>query len=225
MKNIAYYPANPKRRNRAAVQARQAAVEAVAPKVVESYVEIEDGKKEGWPKLKDSIAHVQKVKGRLVIAELGRFVNNPAFAGALRDSGIEFYCCDMPHVNSSNIGTFAATAETLSLQISRKVRDTLAQAKKSGTKLGSARKDHWKGREHLRGWAEGAKSSAKKRSERAEAAYAPLLPKITAWREEGKTMLEVATLLNQAGHTTTEGMPFTEVAISRIIKRYLTKAA
>lgn len=224
MKNIAYYPSN-RKRNKAALQARQAAVATQAPKVIESYTEVGEGKKEGWPKLQAAIAHAQRVHGRLVIAELGRHINNAAFMGLLRDAGVELCCCDNPEVTQKTIDTFAATAETVSMQISRRVRDTLAEAKAEGVKLGSARPGHWKGREHLRGWKQGAEKSAEKRSERAKAAYAPILDKIVAWRKEGKTMLEVAGLLTQAGHTTTEGMPFTEVAICRIIKRYLTKVA
>lgn len=57
---------------------------------------------------------------------------------------------------------------------------------------------------------------------RRRAAEAFFLPEIKARRERGDTLPEIAKWLNDGGHLTTAGKPFTEVALWRIIKRYLS---
>ena len=96
----------------------------------------------------------------------------------------------------------------------------MADVKKEGVKLGSARPGHWEGREHLRGTRKAIKQSTKLRQERTEAAYRFIMPALQKMRLEGKTMGEIATWLNDHDHRTTVGRPFTETAVWRLLKRY-----
>ena len=47
------------------------------------------------------------------------------------------------------------------------------------------------------------------------------MPTMKEMREAGKTMVEIAAWLNDNGHTTTAGTPFTQVSVWRLLKRYL----
>ena len=49
------------------------------------------------------------------------------------------------------------------------------------------------------------------------------MPEIKARRERGETLPEIMDWLNQQGHKTTAGKPFTQTAVWRLIDRYLGK--
>ena len=49
------------------------------------------------------------------------------------------------------------------------------------------------------------------------------MPEIKARRERGETLPEIVDWLNQQGHTTTAGKPFTQTAVWRLISRHLGK--
>ena len=93
--------------------------------------------------------------------------------------------------------------------------------KQRGVKLGSAQPGHWDGKEHLRGHKQAVKQSTKLRIERTAAAYSFIMPKLKEMRLAGKTMDEIATWLNDNGHCTTTGNPFSQVSVHRLLKRYL----
>ena len=59
------------------------------------------------------------------------------------------------------------------------------------------------------------------RSVRAKQMYQYILPTLKEMRLAGKSMQEIAGWLNDHGHRTTAGFPFTDVAVHRVIKRYL----
>jgi DNA invertase Pin-like site-specific DNA recombinase len=48
--------------------------------------------------------------GVLLIARLDRLSRNADFILALRDSGVNFACCDMPDANTPTVGLFAVIA-------------------------------------------------------------------------------------------------------------------
>ena len=74
------------------------------------YVEIESGKKNQRPQLLAAIAEA-KDGATLLIAMLDRLSRNVGFIFALRDSGVDFVCCDMPDANTLTVGLFAVIAQ------------------------------------------------------------------------------------------------------------------
>jgi len=189
-------------------------------KIIAEYIEVETGKRSDRVELQKALAHAKLAKATLVVAKLDRLSRNMEFTAALMNSGVDFVCCDNPHATRLTIHILAAVAENEATMTSRRTKDALAVAKKNGTLLGSARPDHWKGREGKRGWKKGAKNSAIVRSQRALSAYSFLIPKIREWHAAGDTLPVIAKKLNDEDHQTTAGKPFTSVAVWRILKRY-----
>lgn len=176
-----------------------------------------------WPALQAAIDAALSKGATLVIAYVDRLSRSAPFTRLLLKSGVPFVCCDMPDCNHLTIHILAATAEEESNRIRTRTRAGLAAAKAAGVKLGSNRKDHWKGRENKRGWKQAVARSCVLRSDRAARAYQAVLPEVKTRRERGETLPEIVEWLNRTGHLTTAGLPFTQTAVWRIIDRYLGK--
>jgi DNA invertase Pin-like site-specific DNA recombinase len=189
--------------------------------ILAEYTEVETGKRADRPQLLLAIAHARATGAVLLIAKLDRLARNVAFTANLMDSDVEFICCDHPSATRLTLHILAAVAEEESRLISERTKAALAEAKKQGVKLGSARPGHWDGKE--RGWKK-AVAVAKEKKERAMAAqYEILVPILREQRAAGQTMAQIRDWLNERGFKTTRKMPFTEGRVWCIINRYLGK--
>jgi hypothetical protein len=175
-KIIAYYSQVDK-----ALEDQREAVEAFSSangaKTIANYIE-RRARKYSWSQLSEAIGRAKSTGSLLVIAKLGRLEFNVAVTGLLQSSQVDFVCLDKEHVTRDTIHMAAEVARDKEQRASQRKRDTFGKLKAKGVKLASARPDHWEGREHLRGWKKGAQSSAKARTERANQAYAFLIPKM-----------------------------------------------
>ena len=96
------------------LDAQRAAVRTFVPDPTQlgtEFVEIESGKKNQRPQLLAAIAEVRRAGATLLIAKLDRLSRNAGFIFALRDSGVDFVCCDMPDANTLTVGLFAVIAQ------------------------------------------------------------------------------------------------------------------
>lgn len=95
------------------------------------YVETESGTKTGSarPKLEQALNTCRKTGKLLIISTLSRLARNASFTLSLRDSGVDFLCCDMPDATRLTIGIMAVLAEDEARLISKRTSDAL-QAKK-----------------------------------------------------------------------------------------------
>jgi DNA invertase Pin-like site-specific DNA recombinase len=224
---IAYYRVSTKQQGDSGLglDAQKATVEAHAKnagaRILASYREVESGKLAERPELARALAHARRSKATLVVAKLDRLARNVAFLSALMRSGVDFVCCDNPHANKLTIHILAAVAEDEAERISARTKAALQAAKARGVKLGSARPDHWKGREKARlaGLARGRVVAAKVHSRAAVEAYADLAPLMKNWRAEGLTLETIADRLNADGHTTRRGRPWNPVQVARVVGR------
>ena len=187
--------------------------------IVAEYTEVETGKRADRPTLEEALGHTKLSGATLVIAKLDRLARNVRFTAELMESGVDFVACDNPNANKLTIQILAAVAEDEARRISERTTKALEAAKVRGVKLGSARPGHWKGREHLRGWAKATKVAAERRVRRAKEAYDFLLPTICEMRASGDTYQRIADWLNEQGHRTTAKKPFTPTAVWRVLKR------
>jgi DNA invertase Pin-like site-specific DNA recombinase len=191
-------------------------------KVIATYTE-KEGKVNRRPEFAKAIEHALRAEATLVIVRLGRLARNIPVTRALLESQVDFVCCDAPSANRRTIHILANTAEEETRKVSDRSKAALAAAAARGVKLGSARPGHWKGREHQRGTKLAIAAAARKKKERTRNNYAFLMPEIKLRRERGDTLPEIVEWLNQQGHITTAGKPFTQTAVWRLIDRYLGK--
>ena len=122
------------------LEAQRAAVRAFVADPIQlgtEYVEIESGKKNQRPQLLAAIAEARRVGATLLIAKLDRLSRNAGFIFALRDSGVNFVCCDMPDANTLIVGLFAVIAQHERETIFRRTKDALAAKKARGAKPGN----------------------------------------------------------------------------------------
>jgi DNA invertase Pin-like site-specific DNA recombinase len=95
------------------------------------FEEIESGANNDRPKLKEAFALCVLLKATLLIARLDRLSRNAAFLMSLRDSNIQFICCDFPSMDRLTCGVLALVAEREREMISLRVRQGLAIAKRT----------------------------------------------------------------------------------------------
>jgi DNA invertase Pin-like site-specific DNA recombinase len=187
-----------------------------------TFTEVESGKLAERPQLTAALAHCKRTGARLIVAKLDRLARNVHFLSGLMNSGVDFTAVDNPSANKLTIHILAAVAEAEAAAISQRTKTALDAAKRRGVLLGSARPDHWEGREDRRqaGAIAGGAASASLRTERARQAVADLLPIMRQGRAEGKTFAAIAGELNAAGHTTSTGKPWDAIGVIHCMKRF-----
>jgi DNA invertase Pin-like site-specific DNA recombinase len=226
-KFVAYYRVSTRKQGVSGLglEAQEAAVKDYARRIgaeeLCAYMEVESGKRSDRPELQKAIAHAKRSRAQLVVAKLDRLARNVAFTSKLMESGADFVACDNPHANRLTIHILAAVAEDEAKRISERTKAALAAAKARGTKLGSARPDHWKGREDKRLAAlKRARQSAKQTvSKAAQNAYTDLIPLLKEMRSQDASFQAIADELNRRGHTTRRGLAWNPMQVLRILKR------
>lgn len=189
-------------------------------KIVDEFVEEESGRNNDRPQLKQAIATARLHGAKLVVAKLDRLARDAGFLLSLRDSGVEFVAADLPEANRLAVGVLAVVAEDEAERISQRIKDALAAKKARGEPLGNPDtlpKDPERRREVAQ---EGARASAKVRSERADRRARDLAPILKEIREEGSTSLrEIAAGLNERGIPTARDSKWTASAVKRVLDR------
>jgi DNA invertase Pin-like site-specific DNA recombinase len=143
MKYIAYYRVSTQKQGQSGLglHAQKSAVQFFVSDehdcIISEYTDVESGKCNDRPNLLKAIDEAKKNSATLLIAKLDRLSRNAAFIFTLRDSKIDFVCCDMPSANSVTIGIMAVLAQDERERISQRTKAALQEAKKRGKKLGN----------------------------------------------------------------------------------------
>jgi DNA invertase Pin-like site-specific DNA recombinase len=190
---------------RAAVQAFVADSAQLGPE----YVEIESGKKNHRPQLLAAIAEARRVGATLLIAKLDRLSRNAGFIFALRDSGVDFVCCDMPDANTLTVGLFAVIAQHERETISKRTKDALTAKKARGAVLGSPQ--NFTTAVIAQGQQAMQRNAREHQANRQAAQLAELL------RARGQTLWQIAAKLNEAGYRTRRNKEFHATTVQRLL--------
>lgn len=181
-------------------------------KLLCEYVEVESGKRNDRPELRQALDHCRDTGAVLVIAKLDRLARNVAFISELMESDIEFVACDFPQANRLTIHILAAVAEHEREMISKRTREALAAAKARGTRLG-------RNNLTVEGTEKGWQRSAIARKQLADDFAEKRLRVISKRLEMGYSLREVARQLNEEGLLTARGGRWTGTTVQNILDR------
>jgi len=216
-KYVAYYrvAASKRGKNSVEIEVQQEAVVNLISerkgKLLAEYREIESGRMSKRPELDKGILRCQNSAATLIIARLDRLSRNSAFVTKLQESNINFFCADMPQVNEQTIQTIAALTRYERARASERTKQALARAKRRGTVLGNPNLDEVRNTDTTYARAQ-MLANARERNNRIGEAIAQYEV------EEGRDLSgrELADRLNEAGYTTTRGLPFSHTQALRI---------
>jgi DNA invertase Pin-like site-specific DNA recombinase len=207
------------------LEAQQFAIEQHAKMmnavIVRIYVEAESGKKCDRVQLALALQHAKRIQAVIVFAKVDRLARNARFLLSIVESGADVIFADLPQVQGP-MGKFlitqmAAIAELEGAMISARTKSALAEAKRRGTKLGSAREGAWTGNEARR--LELLRAGNATRLKNAAAFAAQIKPLIDEMIAEGLPYAQIAARLNEQGHQSPRGKPFQATTVHRIASR------
>ena len=185
--------------------------------LLEEYEEVESGKNNNRPQLQKAIEHCKNMGAILLIAKLDRLSRNAGFIFLLKDSQVNFKCCDMPEANSLTIGIMAVLAQEERELISKRTIAALEELRNKGKKLGNPKTLTYEA--HKQG-AEAMKNKALNNENNRKATAL-----IVSLRETGKSYAKIAQQLNDNGFKTSRGYNFSASQVLILYHRYVNSLA
>jgi DNA invertase Pin-like site-specific DNA recombinase len=174
-------------------------------KIYREFTEIESGKKNDRPILKQAIELCKSENATLVIAKLDRLSRNVYFISQLMESGIKFICCDMPTATDFTIHIYSAMAQEERRLISKRTKDALEELQKRGVKLGNPQNLTSEARN--KGVEVRVKIAQENENNIRAKAYLKAI---------NGTLQQKAILLNENGFRTSKGKLFTPMQVKRL---------
>jgi DNA invertase Pin-like site-specific DNA recombinase len=179
--------------------------------IVAHFTDVESGKKADRPQLQAAIACAKHQQAILLIAKLDRLTRNVAFIFALRDSGVEFVCADMPEANTLTIGVMATVAQYERELIGERTKKALAEKKRQGNTLGKP--------ENLTPAAIAKSQQVRQLNARQHQNNRRAGVLAQSLRQAGNSWTQIAATLNEHGFLTRRGKAFQAVQVQRVIER------
>ena len=180
------------------------------------------------PELLKALAYCKKEKAVLVVAKLDRLSRDLHFITSLRKSGIDFVCCDFPHMDKLQLHILGTIAEWERDQISDRTKVALAEKKKQGIKLGAHNPKVRKGLEsYWKKLKKQPKPKAKKKAKtkpkikisQRELADRNVVPFIKTLRKQGMAFAKIAAELNASGMPTRQSGKWHKTGVRLVAKR------
>lgn len=195
-------------------------VKATGCDLIATYTEVESATHDDLadrPELMKAIRHAKRSKATLVIGKLDRLVRSTIAMAELRKSQVKFVACDNPYANELTIDILVAVASEEARKISERTKAALQAYKARGGLLGASlpqcRNLTDEGRQR------GVENAAASHRERADEAYADLVPDLLRWRSEGLSYQKIADRLNEEGHTTRQQKSWSLTQVKRVLDR------
>ena len=216
MRYVAYLRVSTKRQNLGLDSQKNTGINYINSNngnLIKSFEEKESGKCDNRTELIKAIDYCKTNKATLIIAKLDRVSRNVSFIFALKDSGVNFYCCDIPECNTLTLGIFATIAQSERETISSRTKAALQAKKEMGIKLGAPNASitdemRVKSAEALKN-----KASNNINNKRAYTVISSLF-------ERNMSLQAIATYLNNNEFRTSKNCLFTPASVSRLINRY-----
>lgn len=178
--------------------------------IIAEYTEREksSGKNDNRAELLKAIDYAKRNDAILLIAKLDRLSRNASFIFTLRDTGVNFLCCDMPDANNLTIGIFAVLAQHERELISSRTKAALEARKE---KFGEWRKGVITSEARQRAMNTIKEKAKNNENTKRATNYAKSL------RESGLTLQKIADRLNNETFRTPNGGMFCRKTVSRVL--------
>lgn len=181
-------------------------------KLVGEYVEVESGKNNERPELKQALATCRVHGATLVVARLDRLARNAHFLLGLKEAGVEFVCVDMPSANALTIGIMAMVAQEEARLISARTKAALQMAKERGVKLGSPKPITRRAQKM------GTVSSARVRRSMSDRWRVDVLPVVRKAFDDSGSLRGAVSILTTQGVPARRGGQWSPTQVMRVLK-------
>ena len=176
------------------------------------FVEVESGRKNDRPVLREAIEFVKKSGGKLIVSKLDRLSRNVKMLFELKDAmirdGVEVVALNLPNFDTLSVGIYAVMGQHEAELIAERTKKGLDEAKRM--------RGEWR--------TGGFDSESRKRSldvRRAKAKENVNVVRakgyIESLRKRGVSYYEISRSLNESGMKTIRGAMFTPMAVRRIM--------
>ena len=181
--------------------------------VIEHYSEVETGKGADAltkrPQLAKALQHAKKEGAYLVVAKLDRLGRNVSFISGLMESKVPFIVAQLgKDADSFMLHLYAALSEKERELISTRTKAALQVLKAKGVKLGN-----------LTNLDDARLLSNETNKAKATEFADSIITIVTAYRDKGLTMRDIADKLNTTGVTTRRGGAWYASTVANILKR------
>ena len=157
-----------------------------------------------WPQLSKAIETCQQYNALLILAEIGTLTSNESFIHHLINANINFYCCDQPFIDTTNLKAFSQYA-----QVQKKIHGSLIR---EGLKKTTAKSGNPNAAEVI--------SKVNKPKIDTAIIFACLLqPIINDYRQKGFSQRQMVRSLNEEGFTAPEGGKWVLSQLQKILDR------
>lgn len=218
VKYVSYFRVSTQKQGQSGLglEAQQTSVDAFIKNrdgdVLDSFTEVESGKKANRPELDKALRRCKLTGATLVIAKLDRLSRDIAFIANLQKSKVEFVCVDMPDANTLTIGMMAVLAQYERELISERTKAGLAAAKRRGVVLGNPTLQLVRNSDTV-----AAREAKKRTTTERNKQLKELITEIEASALQPMSLTDIATELNLAGYQTARGKKFTKTQVYRIM--------
>lgn len=180
--------------------------------IIKEFTETSSGKNDNREEIAKAIEYAKENSATLLIAKLDRLARKVSFIFQLRDSKVDFVCCDIPDANTLTVGIFATMAQHEREIISKRTKAALAAKKARGFVLGTPANLTNAARE--KAWQTNREKAANNDNNNRAAML------ICEYKEKGMTLQAIADKLNANKYRTSTGKQFHKTSVTRIYKRY-----
>ena len=216
MKNfVAYYRVSTQKQGNSGLglQAQQNTVKNFigTNNLLKEFTEIESGKNDKRIELLKAIEYAKNNNSTLIIAKLDRLSRNASFIFQLRDSKIDFVCCDLPEANTLTIGIMALLAQQEREMISERTKKALQAKKQQGFKLGKP--------ENMTESARQKSIAVRKEKAINNIDNKKAISLIESMRRQNISFNKIAQNLNEYGFKTSTGKEFYSMSVKQLFDR------
>ena len=182
--------------------------------ILAEYIETESGKKSDRPQLLTALAMCRKTNSVLIVAKLDRLSRNVAFTSKLLESDVEIVFCDFPQANRLILHIISSIAEYEAGLISQRTKQSLQAKKARGIQLGKVENLMCKHQEAIANSSKTNKAKADNNPNNMRA-----IALLRSLSTQGKSLSEMADLLNEQGFVTSKGCQFQITQVKRLLVR------